>query len=176
MAEPFVGQIIAVGFNFVPVGWLPCDGSLHPIAQYDVLYTLLGTTYGGDGIASFAVPDLRGRIAISQGQAPGRPGYALGQAGGTESITLRADQIGRHAHGLLASAKAGTSNTPGATMALGLNTQEAVAMYGTGDPDVTLAPGSIEATSGAGLPHENRQPIQAINYIICWSGIFPQQG
>jgi microcystin-dependent protein len=175
MADPFVGQIITVGFNFAPLGWLVCDGSRYPISEYSVLYTLLGTTYGGDGVTTFAVPDLRGRVAVCQGQGPGQSDYVLGQTGGAENVTLGPDQIGAHGHGLLASAETGTFNTPGATMALAVNGQTAVNMYGKGEPDVTLAPGSIEATDVAALPHENRQPLQVINHIICWAGVFPQQ-
>jgi microcystin-dependent protein len=180
MADPFVGQIIAVGFDFVPLGWLPCDGALYPIAEYQPLSLLLGTTYGGDGQTTFAVPDLRGRAAVCQGQGPGLSDYALGQTGGAESVTLMADQIGAHGHVMNASKNAGTTDSPvggGQPRSLANITQVGVNMYGKGDPDVTLAPDSIPFTSSdPALPHENRQPLQVINYIICWQGVFPSQG
>ena len=180
MADPFTGQIIAVGFDFVPLGWLPCDGSLHSTSQYTPLFALLGVTYGGDGMSTFAVPDLRGRAAVCQGQGPGQSAYELGQTGGTESVTLMADQIGAHGHVMNASKNAGTTAFPvggGETKSLANITQVEVNMYGKGDPDVTLAPDSIPFSgSTPALPHENRQPLQVINYIICWQGVFPSQG
>jgi len=175
MAQPFVGQIIAVGFNFAPNGWFLCDGSLRPIDQYTVLYQLLGTTYGGDGVNTFALPDLRGRLAIHQGQAPGRPAYVQGAVIGSESTTLLANQIGAHSHVLLAATQVGTSNTPGPGLALAQNAQSAMDMYGTIAPDVALLPASISPPASSGQPHENRQPYQVINYIIAWAGVYPTQ-
>jgi microcystin-dependent protein len=175
MSEPFLGQVIAVAFNFAPVGWVPCDGRLLDIAGNEALYNLLGTAFGGDGATTFGVPDLRGRVAVGQGQRPGYSNFDLGQAAGTEKVTLTSPQVGAHRHGLVASAKTGTSDTPGATMALGVNDQAGINLYGTTDPDVTLAGGSITATSSSGLPHENRQPVLAINYIMASAGLYPSR-
>ncbi len=174
MAQPFVGQIIAVGFNFAPNGWFLCDGSTVPISQYDVLYNLIGTTYGGDGVSTFALPDLRGRVAVNQGQGPSLSNYLLGQRSGSENVTLTVGQIGSHSHALMASATTGTSITPGSTMALAPNDQTLVKMYGTVAPNTSLAGSSITPVGG-GQPHENRQPFQVINYIIAWAGIYPSQ-
>src|SRR5579863_2212268 len=100
MSQPFVGQIIAVGFNFAPVGWALCQGQLLPISENEALYTLIGTTFGGDGQSTFGLPDLRGRAALGMGQGPGLAQYAMGQAAGAESTTLTGAQIGSHTHGL----------------------------------------------------------------------------
>lgn len=172
MAQPFVGQIIAVGFNFAPDGWLLCNGQLLPISQYDVLFNLIGTTYGGDGQSTFAVPNLCGRVAVNQGQGPNLSSYVLGQAAGSESVTLNAGQIGGHSHALMASSLAGTTTTPGTTTALAQNAQPAVEMYDTVAPNTSLAATSI-TPAGGNQPHENRQPYLAINYIIAWAGVFP---
>jgi len=175
MAQPFVGQIIAVGFNFAPDGWLLCNGQLLPISQYDVLFNLIGTTYGGDGQSTFAVPNLCGRVALSQGQGPNLANYALGQTAGSESVTLSAGQTGGHSHALMAPALAGTTTTPGTTTALAQNAQPAVDMYGTAAPNTSLAVASI-TPAGGNQPHENRQPYLTVNYIIAWAGVYPPQG
>lgn len=175
MAEPFIGQIIAVGFNFVPLNWLACDGQQLPIAQYEALFALIGTTYGGNGQTTFAVPDLRGRIPLCIGQGPGRSVFPIGQIAGTENVTLTATQIGAHSHPLHASAQPGTSATPAPTQALAVNAQTAANLYGPAPGNVTLA-GNAIAASGSSMPHENRQPFQVINYIICYNGVFPSQG
>jgi microcystin-dependent protein len=172
MSEPFVGQVISVGFNFAPVGWVLCDGRILPISQYQALYTLLGTTYGGDGVNTFAVPDLRGRGAVGVGQGPGLQPYVQGQIAGSESITLTVSQIGAHTH-TLAGASTATSNVPLSNAVLG--TTDAENIYATAGATTTLAPSSVGVATGNNLPHENRQPFLAINYIIAVEGIFPTQ-
>ncbi len=174
MAEPFIGQIIAVGFNFVPVGWLPCNGQLVSISEYDVLFALIGTTYGGDGVSSFALPDLRGRTPISSGQGPGRSNYTMGQQFGSETVTLLANQVGPHSHPLLASSQAGTTNTPGSGVALATSAQTAAFLYTAPPTNVPMSSNAIGVT-GNSQPHENRQPYLAVNYIICFQGIFPSR-
>lgn len=175
MAQPFVGQIIAVGFNFAPQGWLLCDGSVVPIAQYDALYNLIGTTYGGDGQSTFALPDLRGRAPLHQGQAQNRPPYLLGQPVGSEQVTLQSSQVGGHSHVLRASTEVGTTNTPSSSQVLAQNSATNVSMYGTVAPNTSLLATSISTSQGSNLPHENRQPYQVVNYIIAWAGIYPSQ-
>lgn len=171
--EPFVGQIILVGFNFAPYGWFLCQGQLIPIAQYDTLYALIGTTYGGDGQNTFAVPDLRGRVPTHQGQGSGGSPYVIGEQTGTESVTLTSSQIGSHTHQFNVSALFANTTTPGNTTALApASTGKDIFVYGTSAPNTSLAPGSI-STAGGNIPHENRQPFQAFNYIIAWAGIFP---
>ncbi len=109
MSEAYIGQVIAVGFNFAPVGWALCDGSLLPISQNTALFSLIGTTYGGDGVNTFALPDLRGRVAIGQGQAAGLQSYALGQPGGSETVALTAGQFAAHSHAMAAAGPASAS-------------------------------------------------------------------
>lgn len=175
MAEPFIGQIMSVGFNFAPTNWLPCDGRLLSIGDYSPLFALIGTTYGGDGVSTFGLPDLRGRTPISYGQGPGRSNYALGQPIGTETVTLLANQVGPHSHPLLASATPGTTNTPGAGVALAANAQTAAFLYAAPPTNVAMSSNAIGATGG-GQPHDNQQPYLTLNYIICVDGIFPSRG
>jgi microcystin-dependent protein len=175
MAQPYVGQIIAVGFPFAPDGWLVCDGSLLPISGYEVLYNLIGTTYGGNGTTNFAVPDLRGRSPLSFGQGPGLANYIQGQSGGAEAVSLHAGQVGAHSHALGVSSLAGSTATPGSGLVLGQNPATAVNVYAPAPATTALASTSLGPSSGEGQPHENRQPFLAINYIICAFGIYPPQ-
>lgn len=174
MGQPFVGQVLAVGFNFAPVGWLLCDGSTQSISEYEVLYTLIGTTYGGNGTTTFGLPDLRGRSPLNAGQKPGRSTYVMGQMSGSETVTLLSNQVGAHSHRLMASSLTGTTATPSGTTALAQSPQTLVNVYGAGPGNTTLAPSAI-GRAGSSLPHENRQPFIAVNYIICFAGIFPPQ-
>jgi microcystin-dependent protein len=174
MAQPYLGQIMAVGFNFAPVGWFLCNGQTLSIAQYAALYNLLGTTYGGDGVNTFALPNLCGRVAVNQGQGPGLSPYVIGQTAGTENVTLTSNQIGAHQHPLMASQQSGSTATPGPTVALAQNAQTLVEMYGTVAANTTLAGASI-GNAGNSQPHENRQPYLTINYIIASEGVYPSQ-
>ncbi len=175
MSQPYVGQIISVGFNFTPYGWLPCDGSIVAISEYQALFTLIGTTYGGNGTTNFALPDLRGRSPLGEGQGNGLSPYVLGQVAGAEQITLLANQVGSHNHPLMASSQAGSISNPGTTVALGQNPQGAVFVYGPPPTNTSLAGGSIGLNNSGTQPHENRQPFLAINYIISPFGTFPSQ-
>jgi microcystin-dependent protein len=152
-----------------------CSGQTLPIDQFQALFALIGTTYGGDGVTTFALPNLCGRAAVHQGQGPGLSPYVLGQAAGSESVTLIAAQVGSHGHVLMASQQVGSVATPGPTVALAQNAQTLVNLYGTGAANTTLSPGSI-GIAGGSQPHENRQPELTINYIIALEGIFPSQG
>jgi len=172
MAQPFIGQILAVGFNYAPIGWLSCDGQLVPISQFEPLYALIGTTYGGDGNSTFGLPNLNGRTPIGVGQGPGRSSYVLGQTGGSESVTLTSQQVGGHNHAFVTSGRPGGTATPDPTTSLGANAQPAAFLYATAPADVTMAVNAITPTGG-GAPHENRQPLLALNYIICTDGLFP---
>jgi microcystin-dependent protein len=172
--DQYVGQIIAVGFNFAPVGWLLCNGQLISISQYDVLYNLIGTTYGGDGQSTFAVPDLRGRSPLGQGTGSGLTTRIVGQASGSESVTLISNQIAAHSHPLLASSATGTVPKPSTTSALATQSNNDVHIYGAAPGNVTLAPQVIGPT-GSSQPHENRQPFNTVNYIISTVGIYPSQ-
>jgi microcystin-dependent protein len=173
--EPFVGQIILVGFNFAPFGWFLCQGQLIPIAEYQALYALIGTTYGGDGQSTFAVPDLRGRTPTHQGQALSGTTYTLGEIVGTEEVTLTTAQIGQHTHPFKVSNKAANLTTPSNATAVGVaNSGAGIHVFGTNGPNTQLLPASI-SVAGSGIPHENRQPYLAFNYVIAWNGIFPSQ-
>jgi microcystin-dependent protein len=174
MSEPFIGQVIAVGFNFAPVGWALCQGQLLAISEFSALYQLLGTTYGGDGQNTFGLPDLRGRAALGMGQGSGLQPYALGQLGGAESVTLAAGQFAAHTHALHGATTA-TTPTPGSAVVLG-TPAAATPIYATGAGiGTTLAPSAVSPATGGGGPHENRQPSLTINYIISLFGIFPSQ-
>jgi microcystin-dependent protein len=170
--QPFVGQVIAVGFNFAPEGWALCNGQLLSIADYNVLYNLIGTTYGGNGQTTFAVPNLCGRSPLGQGTGAGLPPAVLGQAAGTENVTLTSTQIAAHTHSALASGATGTTPTPSATTVLANQSNAEIQIYGTVASTVTLAPGAI-SLAGGNQPHENRQPLNTVNYIIALFGVFP---
>ena len=173
MSQPFVGQIIAVGFNFAPQGWALCDGSLLAISEYSTLFNLIGTTFGGDGQSTFGLPDLRGRAALGMGQGSGLQSYALGQSGGVESVALSSSQAGSHTHALAAAATA-TTPTPGPSVVLG-TPAAADPIYATAGAGAALTSAAVAPTAGGGLPHENRQPSLAVTYIISLFGIFPSQ-
>lgn len=173
MSEPFVGQVIAVGFNFAPVGWALCQGQLLPISQNAALFSLLGTTYGGDGQSTFGLPDLRGRAALGMGQGSGLQPYVLGQPGGVELVTLTANQFASHTHALQAAATA-TTATPGSGVVLG-TPAAATPTYAAAGTATQLVGSTVSPAPGSDGPHENRQPSLAINYIIALFGIFPSQ-
>jgi microcystin-dependent protein len=168
MSTPFIGTIMAFGFNYPPVGWVPCNGSLLQIADYDALFSLIGTTYGGDGITTFGVPDLRGRSPLSMGQGPGLSNYVQGQLSGTESVTLVPSQMPLHTHTLMATNAAATTNNPtGAVLA----TAE---VWTDIAPDSNML-GTAVQNAGGNLPHENRQPSLVVNFCMATDGIFPSQ-
>jgi microcystin-dependent protein len=174
MSEPFIGQVIAVGFNFAPVGWALCQGQLLPISQYEALYQLLGTTYGGDGQNTFGLPNLCGRAALGIGQGSGLQFYNIGQLGGVESVTLTTVQFAAHTHALQGAATA-TTPTPGPAVVLGMPAA-ATPIYAAGTGiGTTLAPSAVSPAAGGGGPHEDRQPSLTINYIISLFGIYPSQ-
>jgi microcystin-dependent protein len=174
MSEPFLGQVIAVGFNFAPSGWAFCDGRLVSISEFSALFQLLGTTYGGDGVSTFGLPDLRGRAALGVGQGPGLQPYVQGQIGGVESVPLTAGQFANHTHALQAAATA-TTPTPGSAVVLG-TPNAPTPIYAASGTGATLASSTVSTAAGSGQPHENRQPSLAINYVIALFGIFPSQG
>jgi microcystin-dependent protein len=171
MSEAFLGTIRLVGFNFAPVGWALCQGQAMPISQNTALFSLIGTTFGGDGMQTFNLPDLRGRVAVGQGQGPGLSPYAQGQTGGQEEVLLNIQQVPAHSHTLMAAGNMTTPN-PGPTVALG-TPAATVKMYGA-DAPAPLAASSI-GNFGGGAPHENRQPFLTLNFIIALQGIFPSQ-
>jgi microcystin-dependent protein len=148
---------------------------LVPISQYDTLFNVIGTTYGGNGTADFAVPNLNGRAPLGMGQVAGQPAYVLGQSAGTEQMTLVANQVGSHAHTLMGSVKTGTTAIPGPTTALAQSAFTLASLYGAAPTTTALAGASI-GPAGGNQPHENRQPFLTVNYIIAAYGLFPPRG
>lgn len=161
-----------VSFPRIPTGFLPCDGSLQQIADYDVLYNLLGTTYGGDGQTTFGLPDLRGRVIVNQGQGSQLSNYFLGQQAGVEAVILNAAHNPPHAHLFLGSNDSPNQAGPG--NAFPANTGDSNPFYTSDANALTpLGGGSIAAVGGQ--PHENRMPLLVINFIIASAGIYPSQ-
>jgi microcystin-dependent protein len=167
--DHFVGDIVAVPYNFAPLGWALCNGQILPISQNTALFSLLGTQFGGDGKSTFALPDLRGRIAIGQGQGPGLQPYFVGEQGGEETHTLTVAEMAAHTHTAFADSAAGTSGRPG--LLLPARNAAGIPIYGPG-PTVGMSPAMV-GISGGGQPHENRPPYLGMNYIIALQGIFP---
>ncbi len=168
MSSPFIGEIRIFAGNFAPVGWAFCDGSLIPISENDALFNLIGTTYGGDGQNTFALPDLRGRLPVHVG-----PGFALGQSGGVENVTLTTNQIPQHAHTFLASANGASTTSPGGAVPAAA-AASVITPYGTDAPAAVLGPSSISVEGGS-QPHDNFQPYLCVNFILSLFGIFPSQ-
>jgi microcystin-dependent protein len=171
MASPYVGEIQMFGANFAPLGWAFCDGSLLPISEYDTLFQLIGTTYGGDGQDTFALPNLRGRVPIHQGTGAGLSTYVLGQSGGTEQVSLTVNQMPSHTHTPKASTTGGSDNP--ANNFWGNSTTGKP--YAAIPPGVQMNPASIQAVGG-NQPHDNMMPFQCVSYIISLFGIFPTPG
>jgi microcystin-dependent protein len=180
MSSPYVGQILMFGGNFPPSGWMFCNGQLLPISENDVLFQLIGTTYGGDGQETFGLPNMQSRVPIHQGQGAGLSSYVIGQAGGTESVTLTTNQIPVHSHVPVASANPGTSSVAANNTIL--STENSTAQGG-GNAFTYLPPGGAQAQmanssiglTGSSQPHQNIQPVLAISYCISLFGVFPTQ-
>jgi microcystin-dependent protein len=169
-SEPFLGQLMLFGGNFCPRGWADASGQILSIAQNTALFSLLGTTYGGNGQTTFGLPDLRGRAPISDGQAPGLSPYVEGQVGGTESFTLTINQIPPHTHGVNATSTAATGFGAGTDFLAKTTTP----IYANGPPNKVMDPGMI-APAGGGQPVSKRSPYLAIRWCIALEGIFPSR-
>ena len=165
MGQPYVGEIRIFAGNFPPAGWMFCDGALLAISEYETLSTLIGTTYGGDGQSTFALPDLRGRFPLHQS-----PGYVLGQSGGAEQVTLDTSQIPQHSHAPLATNSTGNSSKPAGKAWAAWSDNP----YSAGAPTGTLNPAALAPTGGS-QPHDNMPPYLAVNLIISLFGIYPSQ-
>jgi len=163
MAQPYVGEIRMFAGNFAPAGWMFCEGQLLPISENETLFQLIGTTYGGDGESTFALPDLRGRIPIHQGN-----GFILAETGGAEEITLTVNQIPAHTHALLATAAGANSTNPGNNVLA----KPSKNMYRDGPGSNPMNPQSVGPTGGS-QPHTNFQPYLCVDFIISLFGIFP---
>jgi microcystin-dependent protein len=176
MADPFVAEIRIFPFNFAPTGWAFCNGQLLPLSQNTALFSLLGTTYGGDGKSTFALPNLQGSAALHPGQGQGLSLYDLGQIGGTPSVTLLVSEIPAHAHNFGRALEAnGTSQTPtGNVWAQAPAGRGTAALYEPPPPTVAMNPNNMAITGGS-LPHNNMQPYLALNFCIALQGVFPQR-
>ena len=175
MSTPYVGEIRLFSFPRIPVDWLACDGKLYAISQYEMLFTLIGTTYGGDGVTSFAVPDLRGRLPVHQGTGNNLSSYVIGQFGGVEGVTLTTSQIPGHSHSVVVNTTTGTNNTPGAGVQLGaLSGDTMYATDITGIPPTMLNPLAIGPNIG-GQAHSNLMPTLTASFCIAPFGVYPSQ-
>ena len=171
MGNPYVGEIRIFAGDFAPLNWAFCDGTLLSIAQYDVLFNLLGTTYGGNGQTTFALPDLRSRVPLHMGQGSGLSPYSLGQNAGVESVTLATAQIPQHNHSLAVSGTPGSAGSPRGNSP---GISGTASIYRVGTAADALSHNALPTITGQNLPHSNIQPLQALNFIIALYGIYPQ--
>lgn len=170
--EPYVGEIRLFAGNFNPAGWMICAGQLLPISEYEVLFQLIGTTYGGDGQETFALPDLRGRVPVHMGTGPDGTTYQIGEAAGVETVTLTVNQIPTHSHGMIVSGAPAieTVPLPGHVLA---STNEV--RYASSLVNAVQMNAQAVSAAGGSQPHENMMPFVTINFIISLFGIFPSQ-
>jgi microcystin-dependent protein len=169
MSQPFVGEIIMAGFNFAPVDWAFCNGAVQAISENPALFQLIGTTFGGDGVETFNLPDLQGRVPIHQGTSPSGFTYVIGQNGGVEEVTITSNTYPNHNHAMFGTSNAGSSNNansayPGSGQSI----------YSSSAPNVALN-AAMESSNGGGggQPHDNTQPFLVINFVIALFGVFP---
>ena len=170
MSSPFIGEIRMFGGNFAPAGWAFCNGQLMPIAENDALFTLIGTTYGGDGQATFGLPDLQGRLPMHMGTSSFGTTYQLGERGGVETVTLTTQQIPIHNHAPLAISGNGNQATP----QNGVWAGAAASRYSSSAPNLAMN-NTLVGAAGGSQPHDNMMPYLAISFIISLFGVFPTQ-
>lgn len=172
MAQPYVGEIRMFAGNFAPAGWMFCEGQLLPISEYETLFVLIGTTYGGDGMETFALPDFRGRRGVHQGS-----NYVIGQTGGTETEVLTSSHIPKHTHGIAISTTKANLHKPTSSTMLATTVDangDEMLSYINSAPNTLLAANTIVSSNG-GQPHNNMDPYLCVNFIISLYGIFPSQ-
>jgi microcystin-dependent protein len=172
MADPFVAEIRIFPFNFAPKGWAWCDGQLLPLSQNTALFSLLGTTYGGDGKSTFALPDLQGRAPMHPGQGPGLSLHDLGETGGSETVSLLESEIPAHSHALRASLDDGDLSSPAPTRSLAKSGGGVIYTSNTGKGTPAMAPESL-VPAGGDQPHNNMQPYLTFYFCIALQGVFP---
>jgi|ERR1035437_5515968 microcystin-dependent protein len=179
MGQPYVGEIRMFAGNFAPAGWMLCQGQLLPISEYDTLFNLIGTTYGGDGQSTFALPNLQSRIPISMGQGSGLSNYVLPQTGGVESVTLTVQQIPVHTHPAIADGNTATGGDPTNTYPAATTSDTVYTVpNAAGNPQAPVFRNLNAATlpsQGGSQPHNNIQPILVLNFIISLFGVYPSQ-
>jgi microcystin-dependent protein len=171
VSDAFVGEIRIFAFNFAPTGWAMCNGQVLPISQNEALFALLGTFYGGDGITTFALPNLQSRVPIHQGAGAGLSTYEIGEAAGTENVTLSTSQMPAHSHAVQADAKHGTSGDPGTRVLA----KSGAHVYSDQPDGSTVMNAGMLAESGGSEPHTNIQPYLVLNFCISLFGIFPSR-
>lgn len=168
--DQYIGEIRMFAGNFPPQGWAFCNGQLLSISENDVLFALIGTTYGGDGQTTFALPDLRGRIPLHRGTNPATgSSYQMGQKGGAETVALAATELSAHTHAVLASSATGEASSPENNL-----WAKNYSQFSTGNPDGVMSPAIIQGAGGS-MPHDNMMPFIAINFIIALEGLWPNQ-
>jgi len=167
MAQPYVGEIRMFAGNFAPAGWMFCEGQLLPISENETLFQLIGTTYGGDGESTFALPDLQGRIPLHQGN-----NFVLAETGGTEEVTLTVQQVPAHSHPFLATTNAATAAAPGNSVTVARLPAANITGYGSDNPSTSMSPQMVSSVGGS-QPHTNFQPYLCVDFIISLFGIFP---
>lgn len=171
MSEPFIGEIRIVGFSFAPRGWMQCNGQLLAIQQYAALFSLLGTTYGGNGQTNFQLPNFQSRIPIHQGTGNGLSTYVMGQQSGTENVTLFPSQIPTHTHIAACNTGAGNSSSPTNNF-WAANANTGLPQYCAVAPNASMAP-AAGGTAGGNIPHPNIMPVLCLNFVIATVGIYP---
>jgi microcystin-dependent protein len=171
MADPFVAEIRIFPFNFAPKGWAFCDGQLLPLSQNTALFSLLGTTYGGDGKSNFALPNMQGNVPMHPGQGPGLSLHDLGETGGSETVALLESEIPSHSHSLNAAAPPGVVFAGDPTTAIARSSGGAI--YQTSNAGLVQMNPSAIAPAGGSLPHNNMQPYLTLNYCLALQGVFP---
>ncbi len=173
MGQPYVGEIRMFAGSFAPAGWAFCDGQLLPISEYETLFNLIGTTYGGDGESTFAKPNLQGRVPMHMGQGPGiTQNYSIGEMAGVEQVTLNIQQIPNHSHPLVASTQTGTDKGPQGRVTD--QTSGGVVLYIEESVDQPMAANAINSQGGS-QPHDNMQPYLTVSFIISLFGVYPSQ-
>jgi microcystin-dependent protein len=172
MGTPYIGEIRMFAGNFAPAGWAFCDGQLIPISENDTLFSLIGTTYGGDGQETFGLPNLQSRVPIHAGQGPGLSNRPLSEMSGTETVTLTVQQTPNHSHTSVATSNVASTTTPSSTVAIASSQTSLVTPFGADAPVTALHPTTI-GPAGGSQPHENIQPYLCINFIISLFGVYP---
>jgi len=175
MSDPFLAEIRMFAGNFAPTGWALCDGQLMPISQNTALFSLLGTTYGGDGRVTFGLPNLQGTMPMQQGQGPGLSARFLGQVGGEQAVTLLAAEMPQHTHAASGVAALGNANSPAGAVwgEAGIGRQLDL-IYSTAQPSTQMSPQAVQQAGGS-QPHNNMPPYLCVTFIIALQGIFPQR-
>jgi len=172
MADPFVAEIRILPFNFAPRGWAFCDGQLLPISQNTALFSLLGTTYGGDGRTNFALPNLQGSAPMHPGQGPGLSLHFLGETGGSETVTLLQTEIPLHTHTMRANGGDGIAPSPAGNVASGPGADRDLFWYKDGPPNALMR-ADASGIAGGNLPHNNMMPYLTLNFCIALQGVYP---